>query len=705
MVYGKAEAKKKLGVLTEKNGAFLVSVEKLEEVLTMKSYAAAARDAKRQEAKITEYIAKIVYEELDFDLQESLTEQCGEFEATKKLMIEIKKIKSVQDAISSIKVIADEVCDELTDAEKKILLSDVENIIKEVGDVSDVDIEIRNLLHSAKKDAIRKLKTEDDLNSSLHSSAHESMTSTGQTYLKISRDTIPTFSGDIRHFATFKQSFVDYMSSRGVTDTESKSWLSSEHVMRDKSWCPILLNLGYDEMWAKLEDRFASEVKATARVLRCFNTSKKSIKYGKELEAHYDDIQVAEQYIKKLNNPGDALFVYLMEASEGILPEEVAKDQRRILASMKTADPSELINNLSLHSKMTPPKQVATRAAVNNTIRRDNSDNKNTGERNTSRGGINKKVSCNYCKKDNHKMYKCTEFLKLSPDRRLTHVLTNQMCNYCLSPHHVADGHNGTIYPCRSNGCDESHHFTLHDAMKTNNLGVNMVIRCQGKIGYLGLQLIPVLENSAVTMFDGGANVHLVTEDFVLRTGLKMKKNLTSLNTAGSNLVSERNCLIPMVDRDGDTYIINALVVEKISENISSMLPIVAAQEFNMSKSYFDCIQNRNVDLLIGTCNTKIIPNEIMRTDNALLMRSRFSNGFFTIGTSGEVAVNKNAMVVVDEFTKVKPVFNFLEAEKLGVVAPKRCEKCAGCKSCSYQNDHVTWVEKRDLTEIEKGLT
>ena len=261
-------------------------------------------------------------------------------------------------------------------------------------------------------------------------------------------------------------------------------------------------------------------------MLKCFNTFKKSIKYGKELEAHYDDIQVAEQYIKKLNNPGDALFVYLMESSEGILPEEVAKDQRRILASMKTADPGELINNLSLHSKMTPPKQVATRAAVNNAIRRDNSDNKNAGERNASRGGTNKKVSCNFCKKDNHKMYKCTEFLKLSPDRRLTHVLTNQMCTHCLSPHHVADGHNGTIYPCRSNGCDESHHFTLHDAMKTNNLGVNMVIRCQGKIGYLGLQLVPVIENSAMTMFDGGANVHLVTEDFVLRTGLKTHDKL-----------------------------------------------------------------------------------------------------------------------------------------------------------------------------------
>ena len=41
----------------------------------MKSYAAAARDAKRQETKITEYIAKFVYDELEFDLQESLNEQ------------------------------------------------------------------------------------------------------------------------------------------------------------------------------------------------------------------------------------------------------------------------------------------------------------------------------------------------------------------------------------------------------------------------------------------------------------------------------------------------------------------------------------------------------------------------------------------------------------------------------------------------------
>ena len=68
MVYGKNEAKKKLEVPKEKNEAFLVSVEKLEKVLTIKSYAAAARYARRQETKITENIANFV----NINLQESL---------------------------------------------------------------------------------------------------------------------------------------------------------------------------------------------------------------------------------------------------------------------------------------------------------------------------------------------------------------------------------------------------------------------------------------------------------------------------------------------------------------------------------------------------------------------------------------------------------------------------------------------------------
>jgi hypothetical protein len=65
---GRTKQKKKLEVPKEKNEAFLVSVEKLEKVLTIKSYAAAARYARRQETKITENIANFVNK----NLQESL---------------------------------------------------------------------------------------------------------------------------------------------------------------------------------------------------------------------------------------------------------------------------------------------------------------------------------------------------------------------------------------------------------------------------------------------------------------------------------------------------------------------------------------------------------------------------------------------------------------------------------------------------------
>ena len=115
MVWTAKEAKKKLGVLTEKNLAFLAAVEKLEDILTEKSYAVSLRDARKQETKLTEYITKFSCEDIEFELEEIFTEQCSDFEATKKLFIEIKKIKSVHDAISSIKLIADKVCDDLTE--------------------------------------------------------------------------------------------------------------------------------------------------------------------------------------------------------------------------------------------------------------------------------------------------------------------------------------------------------------------------------------------------------------------------------------------------------------------------------------------------------------------------------------------------------------------------------------------------------------
>ena len=46
-----------------------------------------------------------------------------------------------------------------------------------------------------------------------------------------------------------------------------------------------------------------------------------------------------------------------------------------------------------------------------------------------------------------------------------------------------------------------------------------------------------------------------------------------------------------------------------------------------------------------------------------------------------------------------------MKSEQLGVVAAKRCSKCAGCKDCSYRNAMMTWQDQKELTLIEEGLT
>ena len=48
------------------------------------------------------------------------------------------------------------------------------------------------------------------------------------------------------------------------------------------------------------------------------------------------------------------------------------------------------------------------------------------------------------------------------------------------------------------------------------------------------------------------------------------------------------------------------------------------------------------------------------------------------------------------DVSKVKTVHEFLEGKMLFC-----CEKSAGCRDCSYINEHLTWLEQFELEEIE----
>ena len=50
-------------------------------------------------------------------------------------------------------------------------------------------------------------------------------------------------------------------------------------------------------------------------------------------------------------------------------------------------------------------------------------------------------------------------------------------------------------------------------------------------------------------------------------------------------------------------------------------------------------------------------------------------------------------------------ILDFLEAEEMGTVVPKRCLRCSGCKDCSVRSQIMTKKEQEELRLMEAKMT
>ena len=113
---------------------------------------------------------------------------------------------------------------------------------------------------------------------------------------------------------------------------------------------------------------------------------------------------------------------------------------------------------------------------------------------------------------------------------------------------------------------------------------------------------------------------------------------------------------------------------------------------------------------------------------NLRLLKSRFGSGWLLDGShpkikAGAVKLNKTVHLLktcnlgphVWSEEKTKRVSHvktrhtkfpeFLEAEELGTVAPKRCLRCSGCKDCSVLSQSTTKKEQEELRLIQGKMT
>ena len=520
--------------------------------------------------------------------------------------------------------------------------------------------------------------------------------------------TLPKFDGDIGNYVVFKASYQARMVADNVDNEIAAQWLGADCVMTDKTLQTALVGMSYEEQWQMLDSRYSSEVLATQRAMKPVLTDgKKQLKYGPELVKYVIDLTTCYKYIKKLENQGDAWFLLsVMQQCNGYLPDKVSEDIKKEVAKMQKAEPLKVIEIIEMFSKMEPPKVVRQAANIVHDGGRNNGGGRGYNGGGNRRGyndGNDKKLICVFCS-GNHMSYSCAEYKAMTAEERLSAVTKNKMCQVCLSPKHLVQDHK-LPWECRSGGCKMKHHFSLHAALSANPKA--LVTYChQGPAAHLGLQLVKVHGVQGVILWDGGANCNLVTKDYVKEANLQIEHCNIQFDFGGANVDANICCRVPLVDNNGDTHIIIAAIVDQIAATNATGFPAnKAATEFGeVVNTVFDSIVDRPIDILIGVTDVVVNPREISRNGSAYLYESLFGSGYFVKGTSSLESVNKRAMLASADVCKVKAVFEFLEGEKLGVVAPKRCEKCAGCRDCSYRNEHLTWLEQFELEKIEEGL-
>ena len=638
--------------------------------------------------------ATVVYEEVD---------------KVKTVFKEAKKVNSrIEVAIRAFDNLKEKVADEDSNDQRKLYHQRLLRIIEDAGVVSGASMDFVEKFNNTKYEMFEVVGYDEGLNTSVQSAgagipaqfnssiiSHESKP---RFYEKL----LPSFSGDIKNWAAFRDRFKEVVENFKLSELEAMGWLCSDVVMKDRSISEFLLNMDYADAMDHLEERYNSRILQTKRNLEClFIETGKKVNYGPELVKMEMELKGAVIYMEKLENPIEHLTVQFLIKLAKHFPDKCRLEMEREIAAMKEPDYKKLLEIVSIHAKMEPSKtDVPVVKRVANVVQQQGGGK---NKKKYDQGNNDHVKKCAFCQQPGHRTSACEKWTGMSAEHRLKHCTSKQICTICLSPKHVRKNHVGNSYPCSREGCEEIHHPGLHDAL-ANHSSAMAVIHQKNLVSCLGLQLLSIHNIEAVVMHDTGANTNLVTEDFVRRTGVTINRMTSQLDIVGSSLQSNRGCTLLMVDVEGNEFYINAVVVDQINQATSALAPQLCAKEFGMKSQDFDEIYDRQIDLLLGTSTLDLVPKEVRRTKNAILYRSRFGRTYFTIGTSVGKSPQQSVQIVVNQI-RYRIVEDFMKSEQLGIVAAKRCSKCAGCKDCSYRNAMMTWQDQKELTLIEEGLT
>ena len=285
------------------------------------------------------------------------------------------------------------------------------------------------------------------------------------------------------------------------------------------------------------------------------------------------------------------------------------------------------------------------------------------------------------------------------------------------------------------------------------NPGKKMPDPAQDQVVLLPIQEVAILGHKVQIFWDNGSTATLCTYSLADKLGLcgsPVSYSMQTVDSQGWVQKQGKVYVIRLVSNSGEEFKITAYGVEsiadccqsiKVDDSVKSIISEVPSQVWDRPKG--------EVELLVGSNLTHLMPKDCYEIDNLRIKSSQFGNGFCLQGTSRaitlsgglgrrigvnvaqleevsyapgvrgariqtmRVEVRENIVNSMEYLCQHQPEVTcshvaldipFLEAELDGVSPPRRCKRCKQCKECSDRNLMHTEVENAQLEVIESKV-
>lgn len=524
---------------------------------------------------------------------------------------------------------------------------------------------------------------------------------------------LPEFNGDILKWKAFWDVFeTEVHLKTKFSDATKFNFLNSRLSGEAKSLLAGLTpnNQNYPKALALLTERYNQTSKIINAHMRALialakpSTDRSGLrKFSDNLESH---IRGLEALGKETDSYGDLLVCLLLDKLSPELRRNLNRQHGKIDLNLE-----ELREALKLEIEMLEDSQKGAKQPSGK-------------QANVLHVGATSNISstqakfCALCSGNDHSPNNC---LKFPPESRLKEVQTKKLCLNCLKSNHF-------VAECRSSyrcyTCKKKHHSCLHFSFPENGSATIAMVTVSsvqtsvmtvnasdssdtGRYVFLETAVIKVdyRENLFCNaLVDKCAQRTLVVSKLVKILNLKtIRRELLTIVGVGSKDAQTKLydvVQIPLVDKDGQVFKIQAVVVDNLVKPIEDpyrdqlvKLPYLKnlklAHPPTGSKIF-------KVDLLIGSnYYWSLVGDEIIRGSGPTAMNSRL--GYLI---SGEIScegpsIQHDVHTLVVTVTEEVDLTRFWDLEQLGINSSSITNKCS-----SYFRDGITFSDGKYVARL-----